>query len=143
MNDSNRTDIAYPVWGNTRENPDETGEAGIALGESFSYEINVHGSIMSLTFSMDNKDTVKYQTNFADNVDAYGKVNEEDHPKGYAEDFMYFKTGAYNQCSTKDQQGIWYAACAGTGKWKVNKENGDYVSVAFSELTLSESTPPE
>ncbi|MCV2401901.1 polysaccharide lyase family 7 protein [Marinomonas sp. C2222] len=142
-NDPNRTDIAYPVWGNTWENPNEPGEQGIALGESFSYEVNVHGNMMYLTFSSPKKATVKYQINLANNVDAYGKVDEKDHPNGYAEDFMYFKAGAYNQCSTKDQEGIWYAACDGSGKWKVDKENGDYVSVSFSELTLSESSLPE
>ena len=53
-------------------------------------------------------------------------------------DVKYFKAGAYNQCSTKDAEGIWYAACPGTGGWAVDKANGDYASASFSKLTLSE-----
>ena len=45
-----RRDIAYPVWGNTWENPDDPGSDGIALGELFNYNINVHDNIMYLTF---------------------------------------------------------------------------------------------
>lgn len=141
--DPNRTDIAYPVWGNTWENPAEPGEAGIALGDEFSYEVNVYENIMYLTFSAPGKETIKYEINLADNVDPYGKVDEKDSPNGYTEDFMYYKAGAYDQCSTKDAEGIWYAACPGTGDWETDKKNGDYVSVGFSKLTLSEATKPE
>jgi len=137
-----RTDLPFPVWGNTWENTAEPGEAGIELGEEFSYEVNVYENTMYLTFSAPNKETVKYQINLADNVDPNGVVDTKDHPKGYAEDLMYYKAGAYNQCSTKDAEGIWYAACPGTGDWETDKANGDYVSVAFSKLTLEEATKP-
>ncbi|TXR54327.1 polysaccharide lyase family 7 protein [Reinekea thalattae] len=141
-NDPNRTDIAFPVWGNTWENPEDPGKAGIALGDEFSYEVNVYGSMMYLTFSAPKKETVKYAIDLANNVDPYGEVDELDNPRGYAEDFMYYKAGAYNQCSTKDAEGIWYAACPGTGDWETDKANGDYVDVRFSELTLTEATAP-
>ncbi|MEP4892511.1 MAG: polysaccharide lyase family 7 protein [Aliiglaciecola sp.] len=136
--DPNRTDIAYPVWGNTWENPNEPGDAGIALGEEFSYRINVYENTMYLTFSAKGKDDVKYQINLANNVDAYGKVDKKDNPLGYAGDAHYFKAGAYNQCSTKDQaDSLWYAGCLGTGDWETDKNNGDYTQVTFSQLTLS------
>ncbi|NMP32602.1 polysaccharide lyase family 7 protein [Thalassotalea sp. M1531] len=135
--DPNRTDIAYPVWGNTWENSDDPKETGIALGEEFSYTIDVVNNIMYLTFIADNKDTVKYQIDLSNNVDAYGNVDVKDNPAGYSGDWHYFKAGAYNQCSTKDANGIWYAGCSGTGNWAIDKANGDYTSVTFSKLRLS------
>lgn len=140
--DPMRTDIAYPVWGNTWENPNEPGEAGIALSEEFSYTINVYQNTMHLTFSAQGKEDVKYAINLADNVDAYGNIDEHDHRLGYTADSHYFKAGAYNQCSTKDAPGGWYPGCLGTGDWQTDKENGDYTQVTFSKLTLSQAEAP-
>jgi len=140
--DPNRTDIDYPIWGNKWDNPEDPGEAGLLLGEEFSYVINVHKNIMDLTFTSPNKATVRYQIDLSNNIDAYGNIDEKDHPKGYTGDWHYFKAGAYNQCSVKDAEGIWYTACAGTGNWEKDKANGDYTSVAFSHLVISDSTPP-
>ena len=139
-----RTDIAYPVWGNTWENPDDPGEEGIALGQWFNYNINVHRNIMYLTFrTTDPSKTVTYQIDLSDNVDAYGNVDEKDNPKGYSGDALYFKAGAYNQCSTADNEAMWYAACAGTGDWATDQANGDYASVAFRRIQLSGSVDPK
>ena len=133
-----RTDIAYPVWGNTWENPEDPGDKGIALGQFFNYNINVYNNIMYLTFrTADPSQTVTYQIDLSNNVDAYGKVDEKDNPRGYSGDAMYFKAGAYNQCSTKDDSASWYMACAGTGDWATDKANGDYTSVAFHTILLS------
>ncbi|MFQ3258971.1 MAG: hypothetical protein ACI9W0_001988 [Gammaproteobacteria bacterium] len=137
-----RKDITYPVWGNTWENPNEPGSAGIALGEEFSYTVNVYKNVMHLTFSAQGKEDVNYSINLGNNVDAYGKVDEKDHPHGYAADWHYFKAGAYNQCSTKSAKGIWYPGCLGTGDWTTDKQNGDYAQVSFSKLELSPATPP-
>ncbi|WP_016954252.1 polysaccharide lyase family 7 protein [Catenovulum agarivorans] len=139
--DPNRTDIAYPVWGNIWENPADPGDKGIALGEEFSYVINVHNNIMHLEFTAKDKPTVKYSIDLTNNIDAYGKVDEFDHPAGYTGDWNYFKAGAYNQCSTKDAAGGWYTACPGTGDWQTDKANGDYVQVTFTKLKVGESTP--
>lgn len=138
-----RTDIAYPVWGNTWENPDDPGENGIALGEAFNYIINVHENIMHLTFrTADPSRTVTYKLDLSNNIDAYGKVDEKDNPRGYSGDSLYFKAGAYNQCSSNDNPAMWYPACAGTGEWAVDKANGDYVAVAFRDILLSRSVDP-
>ncbi|MEO0424233.1 MAG: polysaccharide lyase family 7 protein [Pseudomonadota bacterium] len=142
--DPDRTDIAYPVWGNTWENADDPGEAGIALGEWFNYNINVHRNTMYLTFrTADPSRTVTYQIDLSNNVDAYGKVDEKDNPKGYSGDALYFKAGAYNQCSTRDNEAMWYAACAGTGDWATDQANGDYTSVAFRRIQVSGSVDPK
>jgi len=142
-NDSDRTDIAYPVWGNTWENPNDPGPEGIALGQWFNYNINVHKNIMYLTFrTADAAKTVTYQLDLSDSIDPYGNVDPKDNPRGYSGDAMYFKAGAYNQCSTLDKDGIWYAGCAGTGDWPTDKANGDYASVAFRRIQLSGSVDP-
>lgn len=140
--DPNRTDISYPVWGNTWTNPADPGASGISLGEEFSYEINVHKNIMHLTFQSEGHPELKFSIDLSNNVDAFGNVDEFDHPQGYTGDLNYFKAGAYNQCSTKDAPKFWYTACPGTGVWETDKANGDYTSVAFSKLVLSESTAP-
>lgn len=140
--DPNRTDIVYPVWGNTWESTDEPGEKGVALDEYFSYEVNVYENTMHLTFTSKKHDTVTYSINLADNVDAYGKVDNKDFAHGYTGDAMYFKAGAYNQCSTSTKEGFWYAGCNGTGVWENDYANSDFVQVTFSHLTLSESTAP-
>ena len=141
--DPDRKDIAYPVWGNTWENPEDPGEEGIALGELFNYNINVHGNIMYLTFrTKDPSRTVKYRIDLSNNFDANGNVDEKDNPHGYSGDAMYFKVGAYNQCSTRDNPELWYPACAGTGDWETDKANGDYVSVAFRRIQLTRSVDP-
>jgi len=142
-NDLDRTDIAYPVWGNTWENPNDPGSEGIALGQWFNYNINVHKNIMYLTFrTADAAKTVTYQVDLSDSIDPYGNVDPKDNPRGYSGDAMYFKAGAYNQCSTLDKDGIWYAGCAGTGDWPTDKANGDYASVAFRRIQLSGSVDP-
>lgn len=142
-NDKDRTDIAYPVWGNTWENANDPDSEGIALGQWFNYNINVHKSIMYLTFrTVDPAKTVTYQVDLSDNIDPYGNVDAKDNPRGYSGDAMYFKAGAYNQCSTLDKDGIWYAGCAGTGDWSTDEANGDYASVAFRRIQLSGSVDP-
>lgn len=141
--DPNRTDIAYPIWGNTWATKEDPGDAGIALGEEFSYTVNVHRNTMHLTFTHPTRETVKYSINLANNIDAYGKVDELDNKYSYGGDTLYFKAGIYNQCSTKSGGGLWYAACPGTGDWEIDKANGDYAQATFSKLTVGPSTPPK
>lgn len=141
--DSNRTDIAYPVWGNTWENKEDPGAEGIALGEEFSYTVNVHENTMYLTFTSPKHGTIKYTRSLVHNVGAYGKVDELDNKFSYGGDSLYFKAGIYNQCSTKKGGGFWYAGCPGTGDWAEDEANGDYAQSSFSKLTLGPSTPPD
>lgn len=140
--DPNRTDIAFPVWGNTWENPADPGAEGIKLGEEFSYVINVHENIMHLEFTAEGKPTVTYSVDLSNNVDPNGKPDPLDNKFGYTLDWNYFKAGAYNQCSTKDDPAFWYTACPGTGDWETDKANGDYTQVTFTKLKVGPSTPP-
>lgn len=140
--DPNRKDIAYPVWGNLWDNPSAPGADGIALGEDFSYTVNVHKNTMYLTFGSAAKGTVNYALNLTNNVDAYGKADPLDNRYSYGGGTHYFKAGVYNQCSTKNDEGPWSIACAGTGDWETDKANGDYAQATFSKLTVGPSTAP-
>ena len=143
VDDPDRTDIAYPVWGNSWDDPRDPGENGIALGQIFNYNVNVHGNVMVLTFrTADPAQTVTYEIDLSNNVNAYGNVDEKDNPDGYAGDSFYFKAGAYNQCSVMDDPSFRYPACAGTGDWATDKANGDYTAVAFGRISLTRSVEP-
>ena len=133
--DSRRRDIAYPVWGNTWKDSSAPGEDGIALGEEFNYTVNVFENTMTLIFEAQGKPTVRYNIDLSNNIDAYGKVDEQDNPLGYTGDSMYFKAGVYNQCNTRPSS----AACGGTGDWETDRANGDFARVTFSRLEISEA----
>ena len=128
--DPERIDISHAVWGNDWSGSEDPGEAGIALGESFRYRVEVKDDVMHLTFASDGHPTRTFEQNLADNVGPDGEVDEADHPQGYAGDWMYFKAGSYNQCNTKPESG----ACLGTGVWETDQQHGDYAQVVFSEL---------
>ncbi|WP_020210472.1 polysaccharide lyase family 7 protein [Gilvimarinus chinensis] len=134
--DPNRTDIAFPVWGELWDSAKDPAEQGVKLDQVFSYTVDVDGNVMNLTFSAEGKPTVEYSIDLSNNVDPNGKVDELDNPRGYSGDWFYFKAGAYNQCSSKDQEGMWYAGCAGTGNWEEDFQNGHYVQATFSSITL-------
>jgi hypothetical protein len=136
-----RTDIVYPVWGNTWENPADPGAQGISLGEDFSYVVNVVDDTMHLTFSAQGRETVSYSINLADNVDAFGNIDAKDFAQGYLGDWHYFKAGAYSQCNGGTSNPFWGTDCGGTGTWGTDFKNGDYSQVTFSKLVLSKSTP--
>lgn len=140
--DPNRTDISYPVWGSNWDDATDPGDSGIALGENFSYTVNIYKNVMHLVFTSPNHKTVHHQINLADNIDANGEIDTKDYPTAYAQEILYFKAGAYNQCSTKDVKlSFRYPACAGTGNWETDLANGDYTKVTFSKLVVSPSVP--
>lgn len=137
-----RKDIAYPVWGHDWGDPVDPKSEGVALGEEFSYTVNVHKNVMYLTFVSEGKPTREFAINLANNVDANGEVDALDNRYSYGGDSLYFKAGAYNQCSASTKPGFWYAGCGGSGDWDVDKANGDYAQVSFSKLTVGPSTTP-
>ena len=140
--DPARRDLAYPVFGHSWESPDDPGAAGIALGEPFSYTINVYRNTMYLTFESERLGTVRYAKSLIDNVDPLGEVDEADNRFGYGGDSLYFKAGIYNQCSASTADGFWYPACPGTGDWATDRADGNYAQATFVRLTHGEATPP-
>lgn len=82
-------------------------EDGIALGEKFSYEIKVVGDLLTVTIMREGKDDVVQEVDMSDS--------------GFADDWMYFKAGNYNQNNAGDPD--------------------EYAQVSFFALDVSHSEP--
>ena len=135
--DPDRTDLSVPVFGEPWESSRDPGSKGIALGEDFSYTINVHKNTMYLTFHNERLGTVNHALSLVRGAD------EKDNPYSYGGDSLYFKAGIYNQCSTRTGKSDWYAGCPGTGDWEKDKADGNYAQASFSRLVVGPSTPPQ
>lgn len=81
-------------------------EDGIALGEKFSYEIKVEGNDLTVTIMRPGKPDVQKVVDMTDS--------------GFADDWMYFKAGVYNQNNSG--------------------EEGDYCQASFFALSNAHST---
>ncbi|MEM9527030.1 MAG: polysaccharide lyase family 7 protein, partial [Bacteroidota bacterium] len=82
-------------------------EDGIALGEKFSYEIKVVGNLLTVTIMREGKDDVVKEVDMTDS--------------GFADDWMYFKAGNYNQNNAGNP--------------------GEYAQVSFFALDVTHSAP--
>ena len=155
-----RFDYSTAVWGhdfsvvgsNSTDYPNEP-EDGIALGEEFSYEVNVYKGIMYLTFTSKNHKTVQFtksliQSEFATKEDIPDQVKKvyANREKGggveremaYAGEINYFKQGAYNQANGKSTKSETYG-----GDIVKQYANGSYAEVWFKEANLSVGTAPK
>lgn len=72
----------YEMIGSRRNDAPDP-EDGIALGEKFSYEIKVVGNTLTVTIMRTGKEDVRTTVDMS--------------ASGYANDWMYFKAGVYNQ----------------------------------------------
>jgi len=151
---SGRWDYSTSVWGNdfsivgTSPNsyPEEP-EDGIALGEEFSYEINVVNGIMNMTFTSENHETKNFtkslvKSDFAKKSDTPEQVLKSYATRGrdgverenaYAGELQYFKQGAYNQANGRSTKSQTYG-----GDIEKQYVNGSYAEVWFKTATLSE-----
>ncbi|WP_347372760.1 polysaccharide lyase family 7 protein [Aequorivita sp. Q41] len=164
---SGRWDYSTAVWGHDmsvigkskNDYPAEPKD-GIALGEEFSYEVNVYKGIMYLTFKSENHQT----KTFTKNLIKSDYVNQSDLPTqvrrlfvpigqdgtesatAYSGELGYFKQGAYNQTNGKDPKAnmVW---CAGAetygGDIAKQYENGCYAEVWFREATVGPGVPQQ
>ncbi|MGI2173447.1 polysaccharide lyase family 7 protein [Shewanella ulleungensis] len=129
---SQRYDVPHLIWGETNLTAkDLAPKDGIKLGELFSYDIHVEQNIMTLTF-------IKHPgTRFSQTKTFTTDLSKglPGHPKdvGFANDTMYFKAGAYNQCNQGKEHPIWGTACNNDGV-----EAGDYTQVSFYRLSLKQ-----
>ena len=82
-------------------------EDGVALGEKFSYEIRVVGDLLTVTIMREGKDDVVQEVDMSNS--------------GFADDWMYFKAGNYNQNNAGDPD--------------------EYAQVSFYALDVSHSAP--
>ncbi|MBU2996477.1 polysaccharide lyase family 7 protein [Cellulophaga baltica] len=163
---SGRWDYSTAIWGDNMsvvgETPDtypEEPQDGIALGEEFSYEINVYKGIMYLTFTSDNHKTVKFTKNLLKSDfstkeeipeqiwSLYAVIGRDgvERENAYAGEIQYFKQGAYNQTNGKspDKNIVWSTGSETYGG-DIAKQyaNGCYAEVWFKEATVGEGTDP-
>jgi poly(beta-D-mannuronate) lyase len=127
-NKKSRFDISHNVFGSSNlTKSDKDPRGGIKLGELFTYDVNVVGNMMNLTFTKNpgeaNEEVVTYKVDLA----KPNSASAED--RSYADDWMYFKAGAYNQCNIKATS----SACTNNGI-----EAGDYAKVSFYKLDLDQ-----
>ncbi len=154
-----RFDYSTAIWGYdfsvVGSSPDRYPEEptdGIALGEEFSYEVNVYKGIMYLTFTSENHETIQFtksliKSEFATKKDIPEQVikvyaNREkgggvEREKAYAGELNYFKQGAYNQANAKSTKSETY-----DGNISKQYANGSYAEVWFRKATVGESTKP-
>ncbi|MDB2462696.1 polysaccharide lyase family 7 protein [Algibacter sp.] len=163
---SKRWDYSTSIWGydmsvvgSTPETYPEEPKDGIALGEEFSYEINVYKGIMYLTFKSEGHDTVKFTKNllksdFSKKEDTpeqiktlYASIGRDgvERKNAYAGEIQYFKQGAYNQTNgKKPEDNIVWSTGSETYGGDIAKQyaNGCYAEVWFKEATVGEGTMP-
>ena len=155
-----RFDYSTAVWGHdfsivgssATDFPPEP-ENGIALGEEFSYDVNVYKGIMYLTFTSEDHKMVQFKkslikSDFATREDIPEQVKKvyANREKGggvereiaYAGELNYFKQGAYNQANAKSTKSEVYG-----GDIAKQYANGSYAEVWFKTATLGPSVNPD
>ncbi|MDE3742816.1 polysaccharide lyase family 7 protein [Maribacter polysaccharolyticus] len=162
-----RWDFSTAVWGydmsvvGTSPNtyPEEP-EDGIALGEEFSYEVNVYNGIMYLKFTSDGHETKLFTKNLIKSdyvnksdipkqiIDLYSAIGRDgtEKPNAYAGEMQNFKQGAYNQTNGKNpEDNIVWSTGSETYGGDIPKQyaNGCYAEVWFREGTVGEGVKPE
>ena len=154
---SGRWDYSTAVWGydfsvvgDSETNSPAEPEDGIALGEEFSYEVNVHKGIMYLTFTSEGHETIKFTKNLLKSdfatkedipqqiIDVYSSRREVgvEREIAYAGEINYFKQGAYNQANIKTGSKTY------DGDIAKQYANGSYAEVWFKAATVGESSEP-
>ncbi len=157
---SGRWDYSTAVWGHdfsvvgTEENtyPDEPKD-GIALGEEFSYEIEVKDGIMNLTFTSEGHKTKTFSKNlivseYTTTGDIPKQTQELFVPIGqdgverknaYAGEGCFFKLGSYNQTNGKSPE-VNKNWCSGAethgGDIQKQYADGNYAEVWFKKASI-------
>jgi len=157
---SKRWDYSYPVWGydfsdvGTNKNSyPPVPEDGIALGEEFSYEVEVKDGVMNLTFTSEGHETKRFTKNLiSSQYSTRSKIPEQvknlfvpigqdgvEREKAYTDEGLFFKLGSYNQTNGKDPKvnKVW---CSGAethgGDIQKQYSDGNYAEVWFKSATL-------
>lgn len=126
-NKKDRFDIVHNVFGNaTLTKADANPDDGIQLGELIEYDVNVVDNVMNLTFTRNIGEKNEKEVTFAVDL-SKPYPGEEALDRSYAQDWMYFKAGAYNQCN----QGS--SGCQNRGL-----DAGDYTQATFYKLVLNQ-----
>ena len=161
---SGRWDFSTAVWGydlsvvgtDVSTYPEEPKD-GIALGEEFSYEIDVKDGIMSLKFTSEGHETKTFTKNIivseytskkdipAQTQKLFVPIGQDgvERPEAYAGEGCFFKLGNYNQTNGKSPE-INKNWCSGAethgGDIQKQYADGNYTEVWFktAEITISD-----
>ncbi len=160
---SGRWDFSTAVWGNdfsvvgdTANTYPEEPTDGIALGEEFSYEVEVKDGIMKLTFTSKGHETKTFTKNLIESEYTTKKDIPEQTQKlfvpigqdglerkeAYTGEGCFFKLGAYNQTNGKSPK-VNKNWCSGaeTHNGDISKQyaDGNYAEVWFKSASISVS----
>ncbi|MDD7913169.1 polysaccharide lyase family 7 protein [Polaribacter ponticola] len=160
---SKRWDFSYAVWGDdfsvvgeTEDTYPEEPKDGIALGEEFSYEIEVKDGIMNLKFTSKNHETKTFTKNLitseyitkADIPEQTQKLfvpigqDGVERKEAYAGEGCFFKLGAYNQTNGKSPE-VNRNWCSGAethgGDIQKQYADGNYAEVWFKTASINVS----
>ena len=158
---SRRWDYSLPIWGydfsviGTDKNsyPPEP-EDGIALGEEFSYEVEIKDGIMHLKFTSKGHETKTFTKNLiSSQYTQPSEVPEQvknlfvpigqdglERENAYEDEGLFFKLGCYNQTNGKDPKvnKVW---CSGAetygGNVQKQYEDGNYAEVWFKSAVIT------
>ncbi len=157
---SGRWDFSTAVWGydfsivGTGENtyPEEPKD-GIALGEELSYEIEVKDGDMNLTFTSEGHETKTFTKNLVDSEykttadipeqtqNLFVPIGQDgvERENAYADEFLFFKLGCYNQTNGKSPK-VNKNWCSGAethgGDVQKQYQDGNYAEVWFKTASI-------
>ncbi len=161
-----RWDFSRAVWGYDMSvvgsGPDiypAEPEDGVALGEEFSYEVNVYEGIMYLTFRCEGHETKTFTKSLVKSdyindsdipqqvLDLYSGLGRDgtEQANAYQDELQFFKQGAYNQTNGLDPGSnfVWSTGAETyDGDLKKQYTNGCYTEVWFRESSVGPSTKP-
>jgi len=143
----------FSVVGQTEDTYPAEPEDGVALGEEFSYEIEVKEGTMHLKFSSPGHETKTFTKNLIESeYTTAADIPEQtrklfvpigqdgvERPEAYANEGLFFKQGAYNQTNGKSPEvnRLW---CSGAethgGDVQQQYADGNYAEVWFKAGTV-------
>ena len=160
---SGRWDYSSAVWGHDfsvvgadKNSYPEEPKGGIAIGEEFSYEIEVKNGIMSLKFISKGHETKTFTKNLI--ISEYTTTDDipeqtqklfvplgqdgVERNNAYAKEGLFFKLGSYNQTNGKSPE-VNKNWCSGAethgGDIKKQYKDGNYAEVWFKIVSISVS----
>lgn len=161
---SKRWDYSTAVWGydmaTVGSEPDTypaEPEDGIALGEEFSYEVDVRDGMMNLTFKRAGHEPKTFTKNLIKSEytedaaipqqirDLYAVIDRDGTEKAtaYAGEQQFFKQGAYNQTNGRNPStNMVWSTGANTYEGDADKQytNGSYTEVWFRQSSVSSNS---
>lgn len=162
-NNAKRWDYSHAVWGDdfsvvgldANTYPEEPKD-GIALGEEFSYEIEVKDGIMNLTFTSEGHETKTFTKNLIESeYITKGDIPEQtqklffpigqdgvERAEAYTGEGCFFKLGCYNQTNGKSpEENKNWCSGAETHDGDLSKQyaDGNYAEVWFKTASIQVS----